>query len=356
MSYLKLNIDRQNISNLLNGFCGSAIHNPTLSSKLVRNGLEEQFTIYGTHEGKEKEIKISFILNQDGSTSINHKMGKFQNISQQIADYVVDFGVLDNRNNSISSLNAVLKEDFDFVLENLKIDYQSLTIEEREISHGIQKKIKIVSGEQVIFNYYESNTLTITGRPLLLHSSTLNYFTDLHYLKPAEIFDKAVKYYQIKITFDKYEEELKNRLPSAYEHLPDNIKALIISGIILEKIDINLPDYSGYVFYILKAIEGIMKHLLFEKGITIDRSFDIFKKNIEPLKVKESISIKIDCPKTNLVIENLYDFYKKERHTLFHTEYLDVSTRIIEKREYAIDILNNSLNLVNDSYHNLLNK
>ena len=199
MSYLKLNIDRQNILNLLKGFCGPSINNPTLSSKIVRNGNEEQFTINGTHEGKEKEIKISFISNQDGSTSINYKMGKFQNISQQIADFVIANGVFDSRNNSISSLNAVLKEDFDFVLENLKIDYQSLIIEEKEIPHGIQKKIKIVSGEQVIFNYYETNTLLITGRPLLLHSSTLNYFADLNYLKPVEIFDSAVKYYQIKI-------------------------------------------------------------------------------------------------------------------------------------------------------------
>jgi hypothetical protein len=356
MSYLKLNIDRQNILNLLKGFCGPSINNPTLSSKIVRNGNEEQFTINGAHEGKEKEIKISFISNQDGSTSINYKMGKFQNISQQIADFVVANGVLDNRNNSISSLNAVLKEDFDFVLENLKIDYQSLIIEEKEIPHGIQKKIKIVSGEQVIFNYYETNTLLITGRPLLLHSSTLNYFTDLNYLKPVEIFDSAVQYYQINITFDVYEKELKNKLPAAYEHLPDNIKALIVSGLILEKIEIDLPDYSGYVFYILKAIEGIMKHLLFEKGINIDRTFNIFKDNIEPSKLKNATSIKINCGKTALVIENLYDFYKKERHTLFHTEFLDVSTRILEKREFAIDILNKSLNLINNSYHNLFNK
>ena len=129
-----------------------------------------------------------------------------------------------------------------------------------------------------------------------------------------------------------------------------------MSGLILEKIEIDLPDYSGYVFYVLKAIEGIMKHLLFEKGINIDRTFNVFKDNIEPFKLKNAINIKINCGKTTLVIENLYDFYKKERHTLFHTEFLDVSTRILEKREFAIDILNNSLNLINDSYHNLFNK
>jgi hypothetical protein len=355
MSYLKLNIDRENISTLLNGFCDTSIHNPKLSSKFVRSGQEQQFTINGTHEGKEKEIKIAFILNQDGSTSINYKMGKFHNISQQIADFVCENGVSDNRNNSISSINAVKKEDFDFVLENLKIDYHSLTIEEKEIPHGIQKKIKIVSGEQVTFNYYETNTLLITGRPLLLHNSTLNYFTDLNYLKPIEIFDNTVKYYQIKITFDEYEDELKKRLPNAYEHIPDNVKALLLSSIILEKIEIDLPDYSCFVFNILKAIEGIMKHLLFEKGIVIERAFDIFKNKIEPVKIKDSINKTISCANTTLVIENFYEYYKKERHTLFHTEYLDIATRLVEKREDAIDILNNSLNLINDSYHNLIN-
>lgn len=355
MSYLKLNLNRANIPVLLKQFCENSIPNSILSSKPVRKGQEEQFTISSTNEGQTKEIKISFISNKDGSTSINYKMGNFHNLSQEIADFVRENGVLDNRNNSISSLNAVKKDDFDFVIENLKSDYESLTIEEREIPFGIQKKIKIDSGEQVIFNYYETNTLSITGRPLLLHNATLNYFTDLNYLKHVEIFDTTIKYYQIKITVEEYEEELRNRLPIAFEHLPENIRALILSGIIIEKIEIDLPDFSGYVFYILKAIEGIMKHLLFEKGITIDKTFNIFKDNIEPVKIKNSINISIACPKTTQVIENMYEYYRKERHTLFHTEFLDVSTRRLENREDAMDILNNSLNLINDSYLYLLN-
>jgi hypothetical protein len=355
MSYSKLNIDRKNISALLNGFCDISIHNPILSSKFVRNGQEQQFTVNGHHDGEKKEIKISFISNLNGSTSINYKIGKFHDIGKQMADFVRENGVTDNRKNSITSIHSVAKGDFDFVLENLKIDYQYLTVGEKEIPYGIQKKINISTGEQIIFNYYESNTLTISGIPLLLHNSALNYFTELNYLKPIERIDSTVKYYQIKTTFSDFERELKDRLPIAYEHIPSNVKAFLLSSIILEKIDIDLPDYSCFAFNILKAIEGIMKHLLFEKGIVINRAFDIFKNNIEPVRIKESTNKTISCPKTTLVIENFYEYYKKERHSLFHSEYIDVTTRLVEKREDVIDILNNSLNLINDSYDNLIN-
>jgi hypothetical protein len=353
MSYLKLNLDREYIPTLVTQFCDNSILNSKISSKKVRAGQEEQYIINGTHEGEDKEIKISFISNQNGSTSINFKMGKFQSIGQQIADFICIRGVIDSRSNSISTLNAVKNEDFKFVIQNLAVDFNSLTLEEKKIPHGTQSIIQINTGEKIIFNYFETNTLTITGRPLLLHSSALNYFIELNYLKPIERFATSVQYYQIKTTFDKFEEELKARLPLAYAYLPDNIKTFILSAIILEKIEVDLPDYSCFAFNILKAIEGLMKHLLFEKEIIIDRAFDIFKKDIAPVKIRDNINIILGSSRSQ-IIEALYELYKKDRHTLFHTEYLDISTRIIEKREFAIDILNNSLNLINDSYQNLL--
>lgn len=355
MPFTKLNIDRENITELINEYCQDCILDYKVNTKKVRSGLEEQYLIKGTHEGKTKEVKISFISNKNGSTTINYKMGKSQDVSHEIASFIKDKGVSDSRNNSISSLSNVNSKDFDTVIEFLEADYDTLKIDEKAINHGVQKKITIDTGEQIIFNYYESSTLTITGRPLLLHSSTINYFTDLKYLKPEHRFDSAAKYYHIKTKYDEYKKELSEKIPLAYEHLPENIKALILSGLILEKIEIELPDYSSFAFSLLKSLEGLMKHFLFEKGITIDRSFDLFKKDIEPVEMRDSKKVIISCSKTVEVIEKLYEFYKKERHTIFHTEFLDVSTRIIDKREDAIEILNNSLVLINNSYNTLLN-
>jgi len=355
MPYTKLNLNRKNINSLVDTYCENEITDYSIASKTVRQGFEEQYIITGTHQGKKKQIKISFISNNNGSTTINYKMGKSQEVSCEIAKYVKDNGVMDNRANSISSLSNVSRADFNMVVECLQVDYNTLKIEEKSIDLGVQKKLTIDTGEQIVFNYYETNSLTITGRPLLLHNSTLNYFTDLKYLKPEQRFDTAVKYYHIDSKYAEYEGELREKLPNAYEHLPDNVKALILSGIILEKVEIDLPDYSSFAFNVLKAIEGLMKHLLFLKGVTIDRNFDIFKKDVEPVEIKDTVVANISCEKTVSAIEELYEFYKKERHSLFHTEFLDVSTRIVEKREDAIEILNNSLVLINDSYNIILN-
>ena len=354
MTYKKLNIERDKIQPLVSEFCNSTIKDFNISSKLVRKGQEEQFTVSGIYQGSKKEVKISFISNQEGSTTINYKMGKSQDVSKKIADFICEKAITDNRDCSISSLNGVSSEDFELVIESLQADYESFEVENNTIDHGIQKKVKINTGENIIFNYYNTGTLTITGRPLLFHSSALNYFTELNYLKPAERFNTTVKYYQIDTKYTEFEQELINRLPNAFHHIPENIKSLILSGVILEKIEVDLPDYSSFAFNVLKALEGLMKHILFEKGITIERSFNIFKKDSEPVEIRDSISNTISCSKTNQVIENTYEFYKRERHTLFHTEYLDISTRIIENREDALEILNNALSLIDDSYNILL--
>jgi hypothetical protein len=355
MTYNKLNIERSKISPLLSEFCGNTIADCNISSKLVRKGQEEQFTVSGICDGSKKEVKISFISNQEGTTTINYKMGKSQDISKRIADFICEKAIVDNRKYSISTLNAVKSEDLDLVIEYLQSDYDSFELLSTDIQHGIQKKVKIDTGENITFNYYNTGTLTITGRPLLFHNSALNYFTELKYLKPVHRFDSTVQYYQIQTKYSDFEQELINRLPNAYHHLPENIKALVLSGVILEKIEIDLPDYSSFAFNVLKSIEGLMKHLLFEKGINIERSFDIFKKDSEPVVLKTAISNTINCNKTNEVIQETYEFYKKERHTLFHTEYLDVSTRIVEKREDALEILNNALAVIDDAYNKILN-
>lgn len=355
MTYNRLNIERSKISQLLSEFCGNTIADCNISSKLVRKGQEEQFTVSGTCDGSKKEVKISFISNQEGTTTINYKMGKSQDISKRIADFICEKAIVDNRNYSISTLNAVKSEDFDLVIESLQSDYDSFELQSTDIQHGIQKKVKIDTGENITFNYYNTGTLTITGRPLLFHNSALNYFTELKYLKPIHRFDSTVQYYHIETKYSDFEQELRNRLPNAYHHLPENIKALVLSGVILEKIEIDLPDYSSFAFNVLKAIEGLMKHLLFEKGITIERSFDVFKKDLEPVELKVAISNTINCQKTNEVVQDTYEFYKKERHTLFHTEYLDVSTRIVERREDALEILNDALAVIDDAYNKILN-
>jgi len=355
MNYKKLNIERDKIQPLVEKFCNTTIQNATISSKKVRQGKEEQYTISGEYGGLKKDMKISFISNQEGSTTINYKMGKSQDISKEIADFICKNAITDNRDCSISSLNGVKNEDFDLVIESLKTDYDSFEIEHKEIEHGIQKKVKIKTGENITFNYYNTGTLTITGRPLLFHTSAINYFTELDYIKPAQRFDTTVQYYQIDAKYGEFEQELINRLPNAYHHIPENIKALILSGVILEKIEIDLPDYSSFTFNVLKAIEGLMKHILFEKGVIIERSFDIFKKDSEPVIIKDSVSNILNCSKTNKVIENTYEFYKKERHTLFHTEYIDLTTRIIEKREDALEILTKALSFIDDMYNTLLN-
>ena len=49
-------------------------------------------------------------------------------------------------------------------------------------------------------------------------------------------------------------------------------------------------------------------------------------------------------------IEKAYNYFSSERHTLFHVDSMTDATRIIDTREKAENIIDNVINIINETY------
>ena len=65
-------------------------------------------------------------------------------------------------------------------------------------------------------------------------------------------------------------------------------------------------------------------------------------------EVKNSLNNRVKCA----CIEKLYNYYKVQRHSLFHADAIVVNIRTIDRRE-AESIINTSLNMIEEVYADL---
>jgi len=154
--------------------------------------------------------------------------------------------------------------------------------------------------------------------------------------------------YRISVETEKVNDSYKPvelGLPSNY---PDNVKRLIKQSIINLNYFIESEDYSQYAFPALRALEGHIKYLIGIAGGTVSKTFNQFNRKSprDPYVYTASLS---DVTKKGS-IETCYNYYKSQRDTAFH--FGDIigttdSTRIIEFKEEADEIIKKCIDLIN---------
>lgn len=91
--------------------------------------------------------------------------------------------------------------------------------------------------------------------------------------------------------------------------------------------------HSCYAFPALHALEGYLKQLFEMENILVERSFSSLfghDTKINAFHLKKDIIKDLKNPKIEPPLVEVYSYLNKNRHTLFHTEQLLITTRILE--------------------------
>jgi ribonuclease H-related protein len=210
------------------------------------------------------------------------------------------------------------------------------------------------------FTYYRSK-LTVTlfksgKRKLLVQgmpSIIFQIFTTYCYeLLGVDSADKIMgEAYRTNIDSQKITascNELCLNFPPDY---PENIKKLVRQSIINLEYYVTSEDYSQYAFPALRALEGHMKYMFSKIGINIisKHGFNMFNKDDTSGLFVLPQSVGISNNDIKVKLEKYYNVYHQERHTILH--YGDIlgetdSTRIIEKKSEADDIIKKCINII----------
>ncbi len=304
-----------------------------------------------------KKLYIDFHFNSDGTTTIEDFGGTEIKIKREICAIIKETCEVSNgAQNQWFVVNNVSQTDFVTVVDMIKdSSYCKKILCEKPDEYLYQ--YEGAYGEKLTIRYYnqKSNKVVIQGKPLLL------------YLDATEIVSELVDFDGIpqvlnenfKVAIDK--DSIIGQTKILMEHSYDNIwsiklKKCILQAVYYMNLNSDMFDYTGIAFHGYRALEGHMRYVLNENGITLTgHSFNIFtdKKDLQEVHKKEVLSHCEDAVQALArikYIEETYKYFGDKRHAYFHWNNpnslgLD-DTAVIDSKDNAQGLVKESLGLI----------
>ena len=164
--------------------------------------------------------------------------------------------------------------------------------------------------------------------------------------------------YKSNISVSEARNILRERIPNAYDKLDEEIKKILSPSISLSNSNIEVEEYSCYVFPALKGLEAFLLKLLLNKSIYVNHAAPkgsgsyknfgaIFEKDSNNQhKLRKNISIIINDSVYESCIENIYNQIVKSRHVYFHANQILMLTKMIFSKSEADAILSDVFELI----------
>jgi len=294
---------------------------------------------------KEEEAKLKVWFKQDGA-SINPKLGKNQELSLKIAEEIVkQCGSLLDIN---KPLHGITEKLFAELLSYLK--EQGIKVKTSERENCIKTELRWHSHQRLTLHYYpQTAKLLVQGKKNHIADLILTWYADYQIDSAQDIIKLVFKSYEdIEKTEEIFPDEvlerkIKDAVGKYYDILNNQEKKWLKVSLYLLRLHKDLSEYYPTIAGTLKVIEGMLKRILLKYQCFFEKhhKFTQFEKDGT---LKNSLRGNFRNPQQIEVVERMYRFILDTRHKLQHANPM-YSAEV--DREYAEDILNQVLSLIN---------
>ena len=361
ISKINVYVDRDNFEELLTE-CGIELWQDKFEKdSFSQNGTAERL-VYRV-SGNTYQIDVFF--KADGSATI--KGVGSNNIYNSLFLNKLGTKCFKNKHeNAHCTFNRISDDVFNKITDYLNQNEKVTLLLEEQVVNPEHKLLKYKSafGDKITIKRFANNTVTFQGNPAYLFSQLMYIMSMQDEVTEEEINEKQKEVYKATITVDEARNILKDRLPNAYDKLEEGFKKMISPSISLSNSQIEVEEYSCYVFPLLKGLEALLLKLLLNKSIIINpnavkgngehKNFsEIFEPSVPGNKtsrfvVKSNISTNISDSTYVNCLEDLYNYLKQSRHVYFHANQILMMTRMIFDKSEADAILNDTLELIDE--------
>ena len=363
--YKNLFIDKENLNEIIDDFCSNCFENHNIIGPNIinKNGGHHRYII----KSDEINFKFDLYFKNNNKTTLHPYIGSEDEKKHAIdlANYIINqleyievpsinFGVL------------IKKEHFKNLIEYMNTLHNVELADNRKVNNNLGDLYKFKSdiGDQITLTYYErTDRMTFQGYVMNLYVIVKDFLVPITNINTNKIKNSYSK--KLNINTDKTELDLKRRLPNSYDYLKGFLLDFLYDTLVFKKTDLKTRDYSTYTFPALKALEGYIKKLFGEHNVTIDkygfsttdpnnngRTSYFYKNKNNKYYFKDKLN-PIKCKTTSSAIEECYTYFNNNRHSLFHADQIEDSTRILKNKNEAITIIQGVFNLIERTYSDI---
>jgi hypothetical protein len=344
-----LNLNRDKIHCSVDKFLRVKSMTCTLSSFEALGGTRKRIHISG-----DSNTYIDFHFLKKGGTSIDLSSGIANEFKQELANFIKDDPEcsMGDSNNQWFVVKNIEEDDFLAVIELLKVsEYTKAYCNHTDGSY----RFTGIYDENLVIHRYQTKTVMIQGRPLLLYNEAVVCITELIDLDelPKTFNDN----YKVDVKKSDVEAQYEFYFPSSYNKHSVKFKKVLHQGIYNLQLQGDMFEYSYLVFPALRAVEGHLKITMHSHNIPLgpNSSFSMFRRdpNGGRYRLEESYCNQINNTLKVKNLEDAYNFHQSQRHRLFHWADQNIpydDTRIIENLGEAKGLITDAFSIIDQYY------
>lgn len=250
------------------------------------------------------------------------------------------------------------KKDWESVVISLnsRLEKPTITLDESVIKDNIDRLVISNETDKVNILVYQKSKSFLQGK----QSQLLEYLVleSISYLKSSEnVIEHLNRYHALQIENDEVYSLAGIKLPNIlFEKLDPKIKLVFECSMYNYLITSNMPEYTSLVTPVFRICEyflhHILGHILGNSTVTPDgkNNFSFFSKIGGYYEYNRSCA-GLSITQIN-ILNDLYNFYNKNRHIYSHWNSVDLESNIVTSMKEARDIMDESFILF-DKIHTL---
>jgi len=324
------------------GRIAAAVHGFPGAIKVSGPASKGKFEEYEIQTGEKDMVALLHVYARgDGRVTLQCKVGKNHPLSIKVAEHVVQHAAAVQHEARPLSLSKITEEEWKFLLESLAEEGMTLTKEAHQ--NADRYKVLAAGADQVFIHRFTTGRFLMQGRPVNAYGKVVDCLSYVSHQK-KDIIEAQLATVEVKnVSSDGLLAELAERMPSACKVLNDTVKCIFAPSLALTKLAIDLPDYSSLTHPALRGLEACMKDLFLRHHIVIQQKHGVGRHfNIDGTLIPAARA-QIGCILTGEALESFYKIYFQHRHSLFHADATTITSRLIDKRQDAVDIVNSVL-------------
>ncbi|WP_169871297.1 type II toxin-antitoxin system RnlA family toxin [Shouchella patagoniensis] len=356
-TYKSLKIQYSNVKYIIEEFCSNNSKCNGHSLRFINlSGVHHRCIISNT---SGQEYRLVDIWDSKNGITVKSDDDFNTEISEELAWHIKESAqpLQKNRSFQIKNFDPHNEGYFDLLIEYIS-EIDNVNFEKK--GNHLTKQYKFENekkSDKITLTLHSNNTLQVQGKPWLLHAEVMSLLSELNAIDFDGVISTQSEFFEVPIDDQVVDDDISSILVNSRDFLGTHLVNILASSVIYRSVNIPMPEYSSTTIPAFRGLEGYLKLLFKQIGVTIDKfgfskdkiSFDNIKKKHV---VHNNIVSQLDPEKMFIVqaIEKCYTHYNNNRHTYSHVSVNIVSTGTITDKRIADTLILDTLNLIESTY------